>query len=122
MNTQTIQHLIITALLEHKPTKIGDDMVNIGHTYQEVLDLVLARAKKNPLIGNAKTTKNCVAWYASKMKNANNKHYSQEYVKLNIQRPRVSSTPLVTQEPAKVVTEEPKASKKANKGLKTAKA
>lgn len=91
MNTFTIQNLIIETLLEHEVTKIDNQKINIGHTYDECLKIVLEKAEKNPMIPVAKTTKNCISWYASKMRNANNKHFSQKYFDLNIQRPRVSS-------------------------------
>ena len=85
----TIQSLIIDALLIHEVTKIGDQEVKIGKTYDEVLEIVKNNVKNNPIFEGCDTTKNCVTWYASKMRNQDTKFYNK--LMLEIQRPRKSS-------------------------------
>jgi len=85
----TIQQVIIETLLEHKVTKIDNKNIKVGYTYDEVLEIVHSKVKKNPLLQECSTTKNCITWYASKMRNESTKHYNKDI--LEIFRPKKSS-------------------------------
>ena len=85
----TIQNYIKQELLSFEIVKIDNKDVKVGLTYDEVLSNVIKLATNNPLIGSCKTTKNCITWYASHMRQANDKHYDKRI--LEIQRPKATA-------------------------------
>ena len=73
----TVQEYIKETLLEFETMTIDNKKVKIGHSYDEVLRIVHHKVKQNPMMKECKTTKNCVTWYCSHMKQENDKHYDK---------------------------------------------
>lgn len=92
MKSNTIQAIIIEELLKFEVVEVDGQKVKVGLTYDEVLENVLARAKVHPLIdaSKVKTSKNCITWYASHMRNAKDKLYNAKMLEIQV-RSRLST-------------------------------
>jgi len=94
----TIQQVIMNLLLQHEVKTISNKEVKVGLSYDEILKQVHHECKTNELLPDeCNTSKECVSWYASKMKNSSTKYYNKDI--LDIVRPRKSnkkSTKVVT--------------------------
>lgn len=94
----TIQEVIMNLLLQHEVKTISNKEVKVGLSYDEILKQVHHECKTNELLPDeCNTSKECISWYSSKMKNSNTKYYNKEI--LDIVRPRKSnkkSTKVVT--------------------------
>jgi hypothetical protein len=86
----TIQQVIIENLLKYETKTISNKKVKVGLSYDEILKQVHHECKTNELLPNeCNTSKECISWYASKMKNESTKYYNKEI--LDIVRPRKSN-------------------------------
>lgn len=86
----TIQSIIIETLLEHTVVEYNNQKMKVGHSYDEVLEIVKSKVKQHPMLDdNCDTSKNCITWYASKMRNQDTKFYNK--LMLEIERPRKSN-------------------------------
>lgn len=93
MNT-TIQQVIISNLLKFEEIKVGDEKVKKGLSYDEILSNVHHEVKTNEFLPDScNTTKECISWYASKLRNENHKLSSKTTSKLMLEiiRPRKSN-------------------------------
>lgn len=101
MNT-TIQQVIISNLLKFESIKVDKETIKKGLSYDEILTNVHHECKVNEFLPDTcNTTKECISWYASKLRNENHKLSSKETSKLMLEiiRPRKSnkkSTKVVT--------------------------
>lgn len=109
MKTNTIQSIIKKHLLMAREITIGDDVILVGKSYDQVLQDVLAEAKSHPLIDESKvkTSKNCISWYASKMRSSKEKHYDADILKIK-DRADWATLPEEKKEPAKKVAAKPR--------------
>lgn len=84
MKSNTIQSLIKKHLLMFRVVVVDGAQIKVGKSYDQVLKDVLAEAKANPLIDEkkVKTSKNCVTWYASKMRSQKEKHFDKAILEI----------------------------------------
>ena len=87
----TIQSYIKETLLEFETMTIEGKEIKIGHSYDDVLEIVLNKVKQNPMMKDAKTTKNCITWYCSHMKQENDKHYDKRIFDIYQRAPKGTS-------------------------------
>jgi len=93
MNT-TIQQVIISNLLSFETIEVNKEKVKKGLSYDEILSNVHHECKTNEFLPDVcNTTKECISWYASKLRNENHKLSSKATSKLmfEIIRPRKSN-------------------------------
>jgi len=99
MNT-TIQQVIISNLLKFEEVKIDKEVIKKGLSYDEILSNVHHECKTNEFLPDVcNTTKECISWYASKLRNENHKLSSKTTSKLMLEiiRPRKSNKKQSTQ-------------------------
>ena len=84
----TVQTYIKETLLEFQTMEIDGKKVKVGHSYDDVLAIVLKKVEDNPMMKPAKTTKNCITWYASHMKNEGDKHYDKRIFEIQQRAPK----------------------------------
>lgn len=118
--TTTIQSIIVETLLEYTEVEYQGKTMKVGKTYDEVLESVKAKVKQHPMLGECETSKNCVTWYASKMRNKDTKFFNQ--LMLEIERPRLSTKAPKATTAVQVKEEAPAVPKAAPKKQITAKA
>jgi len=86
----TIQNVIIENLLKFETVEVNGKKVKKGLSYDEILKEVHHQCKTNEFLPDeCNTTKECISWYASKMKNESTKYYNKAI--LDILRPRASN-------------------------------
>jgi len=86
----TIQSVIISELLKFETKEISGKKVKVGLTYDEILKNVQEECRTNELLpDDISTSKECISWYASKMRNSGTKYYDKNI--LDIVRPRKSN-------------------------------